>query len=97
MCFARTPARIEIMFEKSQSRPANLWIDRRHAGQLLSAGIDFREYPAAATDLIVDGKPRYSRHSALAPMRGLRDADLVRFRLDAPEHIRTVISGLMSL
>lgn len=89
--------RVEIMFEKGPRSPANLWIDRRHAEQLLSSGIEFREYPAAGTTLIVDGKRRYGRHSALAAMRGLCDADLVRFRLDTPEHMRLVISTLMDL
>lgn len=88
---------IEIMFEKGPRAPANLWIDRRYAGQLLSSGIAFKEYPAAATNLIINGKPCYRRHSALAAMRRLRDADLVRFCLEAPDHIRTVVDTLIRL
>lgn len=88
--------RIEFMFEKASKRPANVWFESRHALPLHSSSIEMRDYPAAAVDVEVDGKKRYSRHSALKPMARLRNASLVKVRIDRPDQIALVIDALRS-
>lgn len=74
----------ELMFEKGPKTAANLWVAHRRVAELIGeAGLTFRHAPAAAL-LTMKGKngtPIYGRHSALKPMRELRHADLICFRI----------------
>lgn len=86
--------RIELMFEKGAKSRARLWLTREQAGDLLSAGIEFRLYPAA--DLYkpteAGGEPSYGRHAALKMMRDLANADLVRFTVYRVEQVQRILA-----
>lgn len=89
---------VEIMFEKGPSSPANLWVEKRHVVPLLDqTGMVFRESPATSTflDTGARSKHRYGRHSALKPMKNLKNADLVCFRIESPGDFDAILDHLM--
>lgn len=89
--------RIELMFEKGEKSAANLWLANRHLGDLTAAGIEYRIYPAAALYQTEDGEGQkaYGRHSALKSMRGLANADLVRFTIATTKQMEAILTKLM--
>ena len=90
--------RIELMFEKGPKSRANLWLTRALVGDLLSAGIEFRLYPAS--DLYkpteAGGEPSYGRHTALKKMRDLANADLVRFTIYRVEEVQKILREVVA-
>lgn len=80
---------VEIMFQKDEGSPPNIWCHAGAAGEALIAPMSPRRSPASGlwTKRGKDGKPRYERHSALEDMPQLGDADLVRF---TPENLAQV-------
>ena len=88
--------RIEMMFEKGEKSRANLWLACDHAVQLVTMGVEFRDYPASALYQPTEpgGKPVYGRHSALKSMRDLANADLVRFTIDRVDQMEVILTKL---
>lgn len=88
--------RIEMMFEKGEKSRANLWLACDHAVQLVTMGVEFRDYPGSALYQPTEpgGKPAYGRHSALKSMRDLANADLVRFTIDRVDQMEMILATL---
>lgn len=84
------------MFEKTEKSRANLWLAQGLVGDLVTADIAFRIYPASALYKAPEpgGKQSYGRHAALKPMRSLAHADLVRFTIDRTEQLERVLEHL---
>lgn len=87
--------RVEIMFEKNDDSPPNLWCLKDAAGKVLIAKHNPRL--SLAGDLWTrrgkDG-PLYGRHSALEKMPQLGNADLVCFTPDSVEQIGQIVDRL---
>ncbi|MDH7639484.1 hypothetical protein [Sphingomonas oryzagri] len=79
-------AEVEVMLEKNDGRPPNLWCSERAAGATLIAALKPKPSPAAQlhTKPASNGGTSYGRHSALQHMDQLGNADLVCF---APKSI----------
>lgn len=94
---SRAGERIGLMFEKHEATPANLWVDRRYASNLLDTGAEVRAYPASALYLPTEpgAKRQYGRHAALKAMRDLAHVDLVRFTIDRPDQLLKVLTHLV--
>jgi hypothetical protein len=86
---------IEIMFEKNESSPANLWVHLRAAGPLAVKG---RSSPASSlrTKIGTGGITPYGRHSALEKMPQLGEADLVCFSLGNLAELGAVLDQLLA-
>lgn len=80
---------VEVMFEKNEDSPPNIWCHMGAAGEALIAALNPRRSPASGlwTERGKDGEPRYGRHSAVEHMPQLGGADLVCF---APETLAEV-------
>lgn len=91
--------RIGLMFEKSVTTPANLWLEQRFATDLMEAELQPRVY--LASDLYSETepgqKPLYGRHTGLKPMRELANADLVRVTFDRIAQLEMIITRLRTL
>lgn len=92
-------ADVEIMFEKDDKHPPNLWCLEKAAGAALIRKFRPTPKPASAlwTSIGSDGKPEYGRHSALKPMPQLREADLVYFTLRSLGELGEIIDRLRSI
>lgn len=88
--------RIELMFEKGPQCPANLWVARSKAEELLNLGIEYHAYEASALYKADDEKLKrhYGRHSALKVMRDLANADLCRFTIERPDQLKEILARL---
>jgi hypothetical protein len=90
---------VEIMFEKNDSAPPNLWCLDRAAGTALIAAQAPRR--SAAADLWTkrgkNGELLYGRHSALEKMPQLGGADLVCFTPDSLAQVGQIIDRLRSV
>ena len=75
----RGGSHIELMLEKNEDVPLNIWVEKRHATTFLGGTIQCRESPASGlrTSIGKNGKPNYGRHSALEHMSALGNADLL--------------------
>ena len=89
-------ARVEIMFEKHDDSPPNLWCLERAAGPSIIAARDPRRSPASGlwTKRGKDGELLYGRHSALKEMPQLGEADLVCFTPETVAEIGQIIDRL---
>ncbi|WP_114011724.1 exonuclease domain-containing protein [Cohaesibacter intestini] len=74
---------IEIMFEKGENTPANLWVLSRFVSSIEDGSIPF-----------VSSKAGSGRHSALNTMSQLSHGDLTRFRLESVQDFRRIMSAL---
>lgn len=76
-------ALVELMFEKGEKSPANLWVKQDFVRELLDGRIPFTTSPASKLYQTVGktGEKQYGRHSALEDMMQLGKADLVCFAL----------------
>lgn len=74
---------VELMFEKGEKSPANLWVRQDFVQELLDSHIPFTPSPASKLYQLVSktGEKQYGRHSALEDMMQLGKADLVCFDL----------------
>lgn len=89
--------RAELMFEKGDRTPANLWVaERRIHAFATSAGIPFRQSPASSLFVRTDAKGRavYGRHAALRPMRELAHADLLCFCIEDAGQLTAILTHL---
>lgn len=90
---------IEIMFEKDDRRPPNLWCLEKAAGTALIGKLQPTLSPARLlrTSIGPDGKLRYGRHSSLERMEQLGDADLACFTLRSLTELGEIIDRLRSV
>lgn len=90
---------VEIMFERNDRSPPNLWCLEKAAGAVLVGKLRPRSSPAylLRTTLDRDGKPQYGRHSSLEPMGQLGDADLVCFVPQSLAELGEIIDRLRSV
>lgn len=88
--------RIELMLERNGSGWPKLWLTHAHARLLIDLGVKFRSYPASSLyqPSETGGKLSYGRHAALKSMRDLANADLVRFTIDRPVQLETILMKL---
>lgn len=70
---------IELMIEKNEGVPLNIWVEKRQAGKFVGGTVPCRESLALKlwTSIGKDGQPNYGRHSALEKMPALGNADLL--------------------
>jgi hypothetical protein len=89
-------ALVELMFEKGDKSPANLWVRQDLVLELLDDGIPFTLSPAPKLYQTVGktGEKQYGRHSALEDMMQLGKADLVCFALRNMADLDRVLSAL---
>lgn len=92
-------APIEVMFEKGEKSPANLWVRADQAGALQGGPIPLRHSPAATLyqKPSKDGGRSYGRHSALEPMPLLGQADLLCVALRSVNDLVAVIAILLKV
>lgn len=90
-------ATIEVMFEKGEKSPANLWVRADQASALEGGPIPLRRSPAATLyqKPSKTGGRSYGRHSALEPMPLLGRADLLCLALRSVEDLDRVMAVLM--
>ena len=90
---------LEIMFEKKEDDPPNIWFLEKAADASLTASVSNEQSPASSLwrKLGKDGKPSYGRHSVLKTMRQLADADLVCFKPETFEQVGQIIDRLLSV
>jgi hypothetical protein len=90
---------VEIMLEKDERSPPNLWCLEKAAGAALIGKLRPRPSPARLlrTSLGPDGKPRYGRHSSLERMDQLGEADLVCFAPRSLAELGEIIDRLRSV
>ena len=90
---------VEVMFEKDDRSPPNLWCLEKAAGAALIGKLGPRSSPARLlrTTLGSDGKPQYGRHSSLERMEQLGDADLVCFSPQSLAELGEIIDRLRSV
>jgi hypothetical protein len=87
----------EVMFEQSSKSPPNIWMTVEAAGPLVGGPIQQKQSPAASlrTTTGTTGKTNYGRHSALAPMPKLGDADLVCFAPKSLAEVGAILDQLL--
>lgn len=70
---------LEIMFQKDEGAPPNLWTEDRFLRPLVGGSINCETSSAALlySEVGPNGKLRYGRHSALETMPALGMADLI--------------------
>lgn len=90
---------VEIMFEKNDRSPSNLWCLEKAAGAALAGKLGPRPSPAGRlrTEIDADGKALYGRHSALERMGQLGDADLMCFAPRSLTELGEIIDRLRSI
>lgn len=88
---------IEVMLEKGDKSPANLWVRADQASDLENGPIPVRRSPAANLyqEPSKTGGRSYGRHSALEPMPLLGRADLLCLALRCVEDLDRVMAVLM--
>lgn len=86
-------ALVELMFEKGEKSPANLWVKQCFVLELLEGDIPFTLSPASKLNQKVgrSGEVLYGRHSALKHMMQLGNADLVCFALRSMEDLKQIL------
>lgn len=90
-------ALVELLFEKGEKSPPNLWVRADQAGALQGGPIPLRHSSAAMLyqKPSKDGGRSYGRHSALEPMPILGRADLLCFALRSVEDLDQVVAVLI--
>jgi hypothetical protein len=90
---------VEIMFEKNEEAPPNIWCLERAAGSALIAAQDPRHSRTddLRTKLGKDGQVLYGRHSALEQMKQLGEEDLVCFTPKTLGEFGQIIDRLRSV
>jgi len=95
----RSGATVEIMFEKNETSPPNLWCLDAAAGSSLISELD--PSPSPRSDLWTkrgkSGKLLYGRHSALERMPQLGEADLVYFAPKTFQEVGKIIDRLLAV
>lgn len=90
---------LEVMFEKSEKTPPNIWCLRSAAGQALIADLKPKDSPAALLwqKRNKKGELLYGRHSALEKMPQLGRADLVCFAPKTMGEANQIIDRLLNV
>lgn len=90
---------LEVMFEKSEKTPPNIWCLRSATGPALIADLKPKDSPAAFLWLKRNkkGELLYGRHSALEKMPQLGEADLVCFAPKTMGEANRIIDRLLSV
>lgn len=90
-------ARVEVMVEKNDDSPLNIWCHVRAVDEALLASVP-RSITSPASKLWTgngkDGRPAYGRHSALRGMGQLADADLACLKPETAGQIGLIIDRL---
>lgn len=88
---------LEIMVEKNEESPLNIWILDEIAGALPVSGIKCTPSPKSKLRTTRDGngKLRYGRHSALEKMDQLGEADLLCLAPETLEQVGRIIDALL--
>lgn len=96
---SRHGAEVEIMFEKDDRSPPNLWCLERAAGAALIGNFRPKLSPVCLlrTTFGPDGNLQYGRHSSLERMEQLGDADLVCFAPASLAELGEIIDRLRSV
>lgn len=86
----------EILFEKSDRTPANLWVLETLLAPAANAGVTWTSSPASKLYQSpgANGKMKYGRHSALEKMDILGKADLGRVNLTSVEQLDRILDAL---
>lgn len=89
-------ALVELMFEKGEKSPANLWVKQDFVRDLLDGRIPFTPSPASKLYQTFGktGEKQYGRHSALEDMMQLGKADLVCFALRNMGDLDRILTAL---
>ena len=92
---------IELMIQKDESYPANLWVKKDFVEELLdepSASMPLEYRISSAVNLYMtigkNGKKQYGRHPGLKSMPQLGEADLVCFDLHDMDNLDRILEKL---
>ena len=93
---AQNGASVELMFQKGDNSPANLWVERERVLPLIGGPIKHTHSEAVTLYSKTNGKGEklYGRHSALEKMPKLGKADLICFALTSVGELDTVLATL---
>lgn len=96
---SRDDTRIEIMIEKNEDSPLNLWCLQSAAGATLIVDLKPKVSPAAKLRRKrgKDGELLYGRHSALENMQQLGEADLICFAPETLQEFGQIIDRLRNV
>lgn len=96
---SRDGTEVELMFEKNESSPANIWCLQSAAGTSLVSKLEPKSSPASKlrSETGKDGKLSYARHSALEHISQLGEADLVCFAPKTLQEFGQIIDRLLSV
>ncbi|MEY8880961.1 hypothetical protein [Donghicola sp. XS_ASV15] len=86
----------EILFEKSDRSPANLWVLETLLAPAANAGVSWKSSPASKLYQSpgANGKMKYGRHSALEKMDILGKADLACVNLSSVQQLDRILDAL---
>lgn len=89
---------IELMFQKGDNSPANLWVQRDKVLPLIGGPIKHKHSEAVTlySKTNAQGETLYGRHSALEKMPKLGKADLICFALASVGELDTVLAALVA-
>lgn len=85
---------VEVMFEKSERVPANIWCPAGVAK--LVPDVPMKMSLKASLWQFKNGEKQYGRHSGLRAMPQLAEADLVKFQPETLEQARKVIDAILA-
>ena len=92
---------VELMFQKDERSPANLWVKKAFVEELLdgpSAGMPLEYKISSASNLYQtigkNGEKQYGRHTGLKSMPQLKEADLVCFALYDMDNLERILETL---
>lgn len=90
---------VELMFEKGDKSPANLWVRQDFVQELLENQIPYTPSQASKLYQLVGktGEKQYGRHSAIEDMMQLGKADLVCFDLRNMADLELILSVLLQV
>jgi hypothetical protein len=88
---------LEIMIEKGERSPPNVWMLRKAGAGLQRSGISAKTSPKSklGTKIASNGKPAYGRHTGLRPMDQLAGEDLVYFVPENLTQVGSIIDHLL--
>ena len=94
-------AHIELMFQKDEKSPPNLWVKKDFVEGILQGRpggypLQYKESPKSGlyTEVGKTGIPKYGRHSGLKNMPQLGNADLVCFNLRDLVQLEFILEAL---
>jgi hypothetical protein len=85
---------VEVMFEKSERVPANIWCPAGVAK--LVSDVPVKESLKVSLWQLKKGERQYGRHSGLRAMPQLAEADLVKFQPETVAQARKVVDAVLA-